>query len=173
MRRRICLAGAALSVACPLALGAAGASAASKSKPAPLKTRTQRVRCTTSTSIVIPPGETTVLPPASQGREYGTSNCAPGLGAGVQKDAFAVVASGDTEARYTLYFPSGTMHGTYVLIPQEESLNFLAADSTGTMKVLGGSGAYKGVKGTGTMVCKSGDGLHTTCTDRLKLSNLP
>jgi hypothetical protein len=35
--------------------------------------------------------------------------------------------------------------------------------------VTGGSGSYNGVTGTGTMKCKTLDGVHTTCTDKLEL----
>jgi hypothetical protein len=38
------------------------------------------------------------------------------------------------------------------------------------MKIIGGTGAYQGMKGTGTMTCKSLDGgVHATCNDKLKL----
>ena len=168
MRRRICLVGAALCVVCPLVLGVGTAGAASKTKP-----KLQKVRCATDISIVIPAGATTVSPPAADGREYGTARCTPKLGAGVQTDSFTVPSSGNTDAKFTWYLATGTVHGTYILVPQESSLNFLATSWTGTMKVLGGSGTYKGVKGTGTMVCKSADQLHTACKDTVKLSNLP
>lgn len=173
MRRRICLVGAALSVVCPLALGVGTAGAASKSKPSSKTApKIQRVRCAADTSIVIPAGATTVSPPATDGREYGTASCTPKLGFGVQRDLFAVPSSGNTDAKFTWYLSTGTVYGTYILVPQEDSLNFLASSWTGTMKVLGGSGAYRGVKGTGTMFCKSADQLHTACKDTVKLVNL-
>lgn len=164
MRRLICLAGAALSV-CPLALAAGNATAASSKR----RTPTKKVSCSTKTSIMIAGGDTSVSPPAAQGVEYGTASCGRLLGGGVQRDSFAVPASGDTVAKYTLYFRTGTLHGTYDLTPQSISLNFLATDWSGTLKVLGGTGVYKGVKGTGTMTCKTLDGIHTTCADKLVL----
>jgi hypothetical protein len=167
VRRRINLAGAALCV-CSLAFVASSATAAStksKAKASP----TQKVACSSKTSTSIPAGETSVAPPLQQGDDYGTISCAKLFGAGVQKDAFVVPASGDTVAKYWLYFGAGTLHGTYDLSPQGEPANFLETDWTGTMKVLGGTGAYKGVTGTGTMTCKTLDSVHTTCTDKLKL----
>ncbi len=162
MRRRICLVGAALSV-CLLASVAGTAIAASG------KSMT-KVACVTKTSISIASGDTGVLPPVAQGSEFGTVSCNKMFGGGVQKDTFTVPTTGDTMAKYALYFATGTIHGTYDLTPQSSSLNFLADNWTGTLKVLGGTGAYKGVTGTGTMACSSLDEIHTTCTDKLKLS---
>lgn len=169
MIRRNCLVGVLVS-GCLLGSVAGTALAASgksktktKSKPA-----VTHVTCSTKSTIMLANGDSSVLPPVSQGYEYGDAHCA-GLGSGAQKDSFTVPASGDTMAKYWLYLPTGTLHGTYDLTPQSNSLNFLAANWTGTLKVVGGSGAYKGVTGTGTMVCKSADQIHTTCTDKLKL----
>jgi len=42
------------------------------------------------------------------------------------------------------------------------------------MKVLSKrTGTLSGITGTGTMTCKTLDGIHTTCTDRLKLKVPP
>ncbi len=163
MRRRICLVGAALSV-CSLAFVAGSAAAAGT----PSKTG-QKVACKTNTGIMIPAGQTTVSPPAQQGTEFGSVRCAKLFGSGTQWDSFTVPASGDTVAKYVLYFRTGTLYGKYDLTPQGESSSFLETDWTGTMKVAGGTGAFKGITGAGTMVCKTLDGVHSTCTDRLRL----
>ena len=161
MKRRICLVGAALSV-CPLAFIAGPATAASA----------KSIACSTKTSISVANGQDNVLPPVSQGQEYGSAHCGGGLGGGVETDSFKVPLSGDTIAKYTIYLNAGTVHGTYDLTPESGSLNFLASTWTGTLKVLGGTGAYKGAAGTGTLACKSLDGIHTTCTDKLKLKSV-
>ncbi|MFZ0091488.1 MAG: hypothetical protein WAL63_18415 [Solirubrobacteraceae bacterium] len=167
MKRRICLVGA-LSV-CLLA-SVAGTALAASSTSKPSKPTTVKVSCSTADSIAIPAGETGVLPPADQGAEYGTASCGGALGGGVSKVSFTIPASGDTIAKDTLYFNTGTLYGTYDLTPQQQSsLNFLETDWTGTMKVLGGRGAHRGVTGTGTMACQTLDGIHITCTDKLKL----
>jgi len=174
VKRRICLVGAALSV-CPLVFGAGPALAAgkTKSKTKAAKPTMHQVACTTATGIMIASGESTVSPPASQGVEYGTASCGVLLGGGVQKDSFTVPTSGDTLASFGMYFRTGTLHGTYDLTPEQGQLNFLETDWTGTMKVLSGTGTLKGITGTGTMTCKTLDGIHTTCTDRLKLKVPP
>jgi hypothetical protein len=165
VKRRICVAGAA--VLCPLAF-MVGSAGAAKSKTKTSANPGPKIVCSTKTSIMVPSGDNAVLPPAQQGGEYGTASCAKPLGVGVQKDVFTVPASGDTVAKYTLYFDTGTLHGTYDLTPTGgTSQNFLETDWTGTMKVTGGTGAFKGAKGTGTMVCKTMDGIHSTCTDKL------
>jgi len=160
--KRICLVGSAVAV-CLLASVAGTAIAASG------KSKTTKVPCSVKTTIVPAAGDSAVSPPASQGTEFGSANCGGGLGHGVQADSFTVPDSGDTVAKYTMYFATGSVHGTYDLTPQSSSLNFLATTWTGTMKVTGGTGTWKGVKGTGTMKCSSADGVHTSCKDHLKL----
>lgn len=168
MRRRICAAGIALSVG-PLALLAGATGATAKSSKSRVKST--HVVCRVSTSIAVAPGDTSVLPPVSQGSEYGTLSCGGKLlGGGVQRDSFNVPVSGDTLASYTLYFGTGALHGTYDLTPQQIGLNFYATAWAGTLEVTGGTGAFKGYKGTGTMTCQSDDGIHTTCSDRLTLT---
>jgi hypothetical protein len=165
VKRRICVAGAALSL-CPLAF-LAGSAAAAGTKAKSGHRAGPKIVCSAKTSIMIPAGQSSVSPPAQQGGEFGTVSCGKPLGGGVQRDSFTVPASGDTMAKYTLYFPTGTLHGTYDLTPQSSSLNFLATEWTGTMKVVGGTGAFKGATGTGTMVCRTLDGIHSACTDKL------
>jgi hypothetical protein len=150
----------------------AGTALAASSKSSAKATKATKVSCSVSTSIAVAKGQSDVLPPMAQGDEYGPAKCGSLLGAGVQKDSFTVPTSGDTVAKYVMYFNTGTIHGTYDLTPQSSSLNFLATSWTGTLKVLGGIGAYKGVTGTGKMKCGSPDGVHTSCTDKLKLKKL-
>jgi hypothetical protein len=167
VKRRICLAGIALS-AIPLAFGVTAASAA-KSKTKHAKVKPVAVFCKTNVGIMIASGQTTVTPPASQGSEYGSAACGKLFGNGIQADNFTIPDSGDTVASYKLYFPQGSVHGTYDLTPQEGSLNFLNVDYLGTLKVEGGTGIFKGMTGTGTMKCSSPDGIHTTCSDKFEL----
>lgn len=165
MIRRICVVGAALSAG-SLVFGAMEATAASTIAPT-------KVACITKVAIMIDPAATVVVPPVQQGTEYGAAKCGKLLGSGVQRDSFMVPDSGDLVANYTLYFPTGTLHGRYDLVPQEGSFtgtNFSEVDYLGTLKVLGGTGAFQGIKGTGKMKCTTPDGIHTSCTDRFKLT---
>jgi hypothetical protein len=166
----MCLVGTALSTGA-LALGAAPAiaaqSSAKKQKPKPVDTT-----CKTDVGIMIAPGDDNVTPPVESGHEYGTAVCGKALGRGVQSDTFTVPQSGDTLATFTLYLPGGTVRGKFDLTPQEGTLNFLETDYLGTLTVKGGSGLFQSAKGTGTMTCKTLDGIHTGCTDKLKLAQL-
>jgi hypothetical protein len=146
----------------PLAFGVASATAASGGA-------VSRVNCTTRVSIAVATGESAVTPPVAQGSEYGIASCGKLLGVGVQADTFTVADSGNTVARYALFFPTGAIHGSYVLTPQETAFNFLEVDYTGTITIKGGTGAFQGMSGTGKMTCVTLDGIHTTCRLKLKL----
>jgi hypothetical protein len=168
VKRRICLVGAALSVAL-LAFGVTSA-AAKTSKPTKPTTKGTPVTCTTNVGVMIAPGDTGVTPPVDQGAEYGPVSCQK-VGTGVQADVFTVPDSGDTLASYTWYFKTGTLHGKFDLTPQQGNFNgdFLEVDYLGTLTVTGGTGAWAGTKGTGTMTCTTLDGIHTSCRDKLRL----
>jgi hypothetical protein len=164
VKRRICQVGAALSVV-PLAFGVTATAVAANHA-----TTLTKVACRTSLSIAVPANANTVDNSATQAREFGTATCGKFLGQGVQADRFvADQNSGVTTVKYTLYFATGTVHGTYALTAQNDSLNFFANSYIGTLTVKGGTGAYKGMTGTGTMTCDSPDGIHTACVEHLKL----
>ena len=166
MRRRICIAGAAISVG-SLAVGTAAALAAAKP--------VAKVTCKTVQVIAVAQGDTDVIPPVPNGTEYGSATCGKLLGSGLETDTFHVPDSGDTLAKYSLYFPTGTIHGKYDLVPQAGDFNpnnLLETDYLGTLTITGGTGTLQGAKGTGTMSCKTLDGIHLKCTDKLKLTKL-
>jgi hypothetical protein len=162
VRRRIWVVGAALGVSLLTSVaGPAIAASSHKAKLKKSKPTVEKVVCSTATSIMIANGDSGVSPPASQGLEYGSAGCGAPMGFGVQKDSFTVPTSGDTLAKFTMYFGKGTIHGAYDLTPQQTTLNFLETDWAGTLKVLGGTGGYEGVTGIGSMTCKTLDGIHT------------
>ena len=162
MRRLIAVA------SCLVALAVtAGAAAATKRIAKSAKQVT--IACTTSVGVMVAEGDTGVAPPVAQGTEYGTAHCSGGIGNGVQRDLFRIPESGNTLANVIWYFRGGSISGKYELTPQEGSFNFLQADSTGKLTVTGGGGAYRGVKGAGTIVCHTDDGIHTRCINRLKV----
>jgi hypothetical protein len=170
VRRRICVIGAALSVG-SLAIGAVAASAA----PTSTSKAITKVTCKTATGISVAQGDSSVTPPVAQGTEYGPVRCGKGLGDGVLSVAFKVPDSGNTLGVFKAFLTAGTLHGKYTLVPQEgtfSATSFNETDYLGTMTITGGTGAYQGAKGTGKMVCKTLDGIHTTCTNRLKLTRL-
>lgn len=174
MRRRICLAGTAIAVV-PFAVGISVASAAPQSaapKPAVLK-------CHISLGTVPPPGSPSVDQPPSQGSQYGTVHCGgASFGWGVEKDLFKVPDSGDTVGTYVQYFGGGSIRGKFDLTPSAGSGDLTGTGFTnqawvGTVTVLSGTGTLAKASGKkGVLKCTSGDSVHLTCTEKLKLSQL-
>lgn len=166
MKRRICAVVAAIGVSA-LSFGAAAAAAAG----GPVTT----VKCATKVGIMVAAGESSITPVVPKGAEYGAALCGKQFGQGVQADLFKVPDSGDVLAAYQLYFHNGTLSGKYVLTPQLGQFGadtFAETDYIGRLTVTGGTGAFAGAEGTGTMKCKSVDGIHTACVDKLKLTQL-
>lgn len=179
--RRICLVGAAIAVG-PLAAGIAIAPAAAKShkkhavKVAP-KPKTINTTCSNYMSIIPAPGDTVVTPPVSDGKQYGPVRCGP-LGLGVEEDTFTLQDSGDNTGTFVAYFGAGTIHGSYDIAPSDDqppsdTNTFATTNFAGTEKVLGGTGSLRGATGSATLTCVSQDGVHTTCTAKLKLTIPP
>jgi len=91
--------------------------------------------------------------------------------------SFTIPDSGDTVGTYVDYLQAGSVHGAFVLTPQEGSgtltpANFESENWTGTLTVVGGTGVYKGIKGkkdTGVLNCTSPDSVHLTCTEKIKV----
>jgi hypothetical protein len=168
VKRRVCLVATVMS-AVPLAFGVAVATAA-KTKHA--KAKPLLVTCRTNVSITIAAGQTAVTPPVSAGGEYGSAVCNKLFGTGIQADHFVVSqSSGDTIGRFTWYFPTGVVKGTYDLTPQEGSIltGFASASYLGTITIKSATGPFKGYTGTATATCTSPDSIHTSCVDKLKL----
>ncbi len=179
--RRICLVGAAIAVG-PLAAGIATVPAAAKThrkhavKVIP-KPKTINTSCSSYVSIIVAPLDTAVTPPVADGKQYGPVRCGP-LGLGVEEDTFTLQDSGDTTGTFVQFFGSGTIHGTFDLTPSDDQPpsdtgTFATTNFTGTSKVLGGTGAYRDATGAGTLTCTTPDGIHTTCTEKLKLTTPP
>ena len=172
MKRRICLVGIAVA-AVPFAVGMSVASAATKSKTT---AKPIVVKCHLALGTVPPPGSAAVDQPPSQGAQYGTVHCAAAsFGWGVEKDSFKVPDSGDTVGKYVQYFGAGSIRGKFDLTPDQNgdvsSTDFTSESWTGTITVTGGTGALAKASGKkGVIKCTSGDSVHLSCTEKLKLS---
>jgi len=136
-----------------------------------------KLHCTLSLTTEPPPGSNSVDQPASQGSQYGPIHCGRvGFGGGIEADSFTVPDSGDTVGKFTQYFKTGTIKGSFDITPQESeftSTNFESQTWVGTMKIVGGTGVYSGIKsqkGTGVLKCSSPDSVHLTCTEKIKVS---
>ncbi|HUA02983.1 MAG TPA: hypothetical protein VMB27_03700 [Solirubrobacteraceae bacterium] len=167
MRCRNWLVGTAIAAA-PFVVGIGVASAAGGSSSVVLK-------CHISVSAVPPPGSNSVDQPPSQGFQYGTVHCGS-AGTGVEAASFKVPDSGDTVGNYTQYFGTGSVHGKFDLTPSEgsgdiSSTSFTSESWVGTVTVTGGTGSWAKASGKkGVLKCTSGDSVHLTCTEKLKLS---
>ncbi len=173
--RRIWLVVAVMAVGV-LAVGATQAMAAkSKSKSKARNTVTTTVSCKISIGTMSAPGEAAVVPPAAQGSQYGPVHCGGATGSGVQSDTFKLMDSGDVQGKFAQYFGTGTVHGSFVLTPDDtgapsSTTTFANISYTGTMTVAGGTGSYRKATGNGTLKCSSNDGVHFSCTSKIKLS---
>jgi len=174
VRRRIWLALTVVTAA-SLAVSAGMAVAATGSPTA----KVFKMNCKVSLTTTPPADSNAVDQPAAQGSQYGRLHCNPGLlfGGGIEGDAFTVPDSGDTVGTFTQYFKTGTVKGSFNLTPQEANFtatSFEAQTWQGTVKVVGGTGLYKGIKSkkAGTMTCSSPDSVHLSCTQKLKLKSL-
>lgn len=175
MLRRICLVGTAIAVG-SLAVGVVAAPAAShkaaKTKPT---AKVTAVVCTSDLATAIPAGDTQIIPPVSDGTQYGSVRCNKGLGSGVQTNSFTILDSGNMQGQFKLYLGTGTVHGKFNLTPAEgpplTTDTFQSVTYTGTVTVAGGTGTYLHAKpkGIGTLSCTTPDGVHMSCTDRFKV----
>jgi TctA family transporter len=128
--------------------------------------------CHANVATAIPAGSSTVTPASEDGTQYGSVVCGK-LGRGVQASAFTSLSSGDLQGKYTDYFGAGSVRGTYALTPADTSVtpsSFASVAYAGTVTIDGGTGIYRLAKGKGTLTCSSSDGLHMSCTTKLKLT---
>jgi hypothetical protein len=153
--------------------GSAGIALAAGSKSA------GKLSCHEEWIAAAPEGTNVVDQPPSQGSQYGPVSCHGPMpfGNGTVATKFNVPDSGDTVGKYTQYFSAGTVKGTFDLTPTESNFSatsFTAQNWQGTIKVLSGTGVYKGIKGkkVGTIACTSTDSVHLHCVEKVILKTL-
>jgi hypothetical protein len=154
--------------AAPAAITPAAGVAKPKGKAVVSGTPTE---CSYEVTTQIPDGQTEALPNETLGKQWGSTYCS-GLGWGVRKNLFTTSSdTGTIQGTFGSYFADGSVHGKFTMVPQEGSLSLSFATSSfaGRIKVLGGSGAWKGYTGHGKTSCTSSDGLHFFCDDKLVL----
>ncbi|HEY1538955.1 MAG TPA: hypothetical protein VGF63_06130 [Solirubrobacteraceae bacterium] len=106
---------------------------------------------------------------------FGTIDCSPFFGSGVQHDSSTVTPTGRFSGHFTgpvkQFFDAGTVSGhftiDYVTNPQT-----LAVTYDGTIAIEDGTGLYSGATGSGTLTGASPDAIRSTITETLRLTRL-
>lgn len=145
-------------------------------KPAKKAVKGTLVTCHASIVQQLGASDTGLVPVPTQGAYIGTVSCDKAFGAGMQAAAFKLQDDGSLRGANLLYFDTGTVRGRFTLVPADSSptysATFAAVDYTGTITVAGGTGAFKGAQGKGTLKCTSPDSLHLSCTEKLRMTKV-
>jgi hypothetical protein len=158
MKGKLAMSAVALCAMGALALAPAGFGAGTKT--------VAKVKCTAKF--------TNLTPHQLKGEAVGLTKCGAPFGAGIQWTQYtetlsatgAVTAKGPTKAWSDL----GSVHGTYKLAGK---LVGMVANLKGTSTITGGTGAYKGARGSGTLACTTKDtGVTYSCTFTLRFTKL-
>ena len=157
-----------------VALVAASALTAALPAAAPAKTR--KITCKLDLFATIPQ-------PAATAANYGSTSCGKPFGFGVQKDSSTVTRSSLTtgvfEGPFKMFFDTGTIKGTFKIafvttlappVPPATLPTIAGVTYTGTVAVTGGTGAWRRIRGKGTVTGTSPDAKRTSLTETLTLS---
>jgi hypothetical protein len=105
---------------------------------------------------------------APVGEEFGTVRCPTVFGDGVVHDFFTIKptskTTGTVNGRFKEFFDAGTINGTFKLTFNVSSTGVVT--SSGTAKIAGGTGAFKGADGSVKVACKSTGETQSTCIEK-------
>jgi hypothetical protein len=168
-RVRTVVVGAGASVATLLAVSALAVAdkPAGKTTPEPNGKNNVKVTCTINLIAVKPPRTITA-------ENFGTLDCSPRLGKGVQHDSSVVTPTGQFMGSFTgpyqQFFNTGTLFGHFT-ISYQTNPQTLAVTYNGTIQVEGGTGKYKNFRGSGTLQGGSPDAIRSTITELVTLTH--
>ena len=116
-----------------------------------------------------------VKPPRTINAEnFGTIECSPYLGDGVQHDSSVVTPTGQFSGLFTgpvkQFFDNGTLFGHFT-ISYVTNPTTLAVTYNGTITIEGGTGRYKNLRGEGTLQGGSPDAIRSTITEQITLTH--
>jgi hypothetical protein len=122
---------------------------------------------------------TNQTPGKFHGYSLGLNSCGTPLGNGLQYasykftvNTFGSVAIPDP-GTFKDYYNAGTTHGSYEFHNTFNPKTDRSFMLRGSVKVLGGTGAYKNAAGSGTITCSTRDlGNHLRCTVTLSMNRL-
>jgi hypothetical protein len=122
---------------------------------------------------------TNQTPGKFHGYSFGLNSCGTPLGNGLQYASykFTVNAFGSVAipgpGTFKDYYDAGTTHGSYQFDNGFNPRTDRSFMLRGSVKVLGGTGAYKNAAGSGTITCRTRDlGNHLRCTVTLSMNRL-
>lgn len=152
-----------------VAAAAAGAPAAS----AQAKKKTKNISCALTLFA-------TIKQPAPTAANFGPAKCSRPFGAGVQQDSSKTTRTSPTTGFFSgpfkLFFDRGTIKGTFrieFVTTLSAQYQITGVTYKGTLKVTGGTAAYRRVRGTGTVTGTSPDAVETALAYKLKLTGVP
>jgi len=154
----------ALIAGAALALGAATAAPAKNAK------KSTTLGCSLQLLAQGPPQGT-----PARGIQFGFATCPRPFGSGVHYDAYTVTPTGPGQGTiagtFTNYYNRGTTSGRFALTFAASSPTTISY--TGTVTYTGGTGAFRRVRGGGTITCTSADGgAHKACTVNSTLTGI-
>jgi len=147
------------------ALAVLGLAAISGSAIAATGART-KVKCTMHLQSLAAPSDTT-------GEAFGTSVCSHAFGRGVMQTSYTATPTSATTASVTgpfkQYYDTGTVHGTFKFTLSVAPSG--AVSYAGKATVLGGTGAYKHVSGSGPLTGSASDAHHSTFSYKVTVTH--
>jgi hypothetical protein len=157
--RRTMAYGVAVAVAVLGFSGIASATSSTRGAAAAAKTGT----CTLKT--------VDIAPTAVNGEDFGMLKCPAPFGKGVQHNTGRLTptsaTTGTLKGSSRLYFETGSVRATFSLKYELSGGKLILA---GTAKVVGGTGAFKGITGSVKLTGSSLDGgTHATITEKIKV----
>jgi hypothetical protein len=156
------------------ALAIIAASAMTLALPAASEAKTRKVVCKLDLFATIPQ-------PAPTAANFGSTNCGKPFGFGVQKDSSTVTRTsaltGIFEGPFKMFFDTGTIKGRFKIafvtsvgiVPPATTPSITHVAYTGSVTVTGGTGAWRRIRGSGTVTGESPDAKRTALTETLTL----
>jgi hypothetical protein len=164
MRRKL-ITTMALAATAALAIGWAG--------PLGASAKTKRVTHLSCALELFAQGPPQGTPPRTN--SFGLVSCPRPFGDGLHYSTSTTTPTapgqGTVAVSFKKYFDRGTIRGTVAgTFAATSPMNIT---NQGTVKVTGGTGAFRRVRGTGTIACTSTDaGAHRSCTFNLRLTGV-
>jgi len=121
----------------------------------------------------------TIKQPAPTAANFGPAKCSKPFGPGVQQDSSTTtrtsLTTGSFSGPFKLFFDRGTIKGRFTIsfvTTLSPTNQITGVTYEGTLRVTGGSAAYRRVRGTGTVTGSSPDAVQTTLAYKLKLTGI-